>query len=278
MNVCIAATPSANLAEVIAQLEKLGYTLTSTWENIPVSAETRFVIDNPLAFAYAAHPFMSCLLFGSFEEIAQHAAPEPENEFERIYSLSCRNAALFDMAVPCAERSPKELAAAIAERAEQMERSSKLGTIAPFREEHFFLSNYFEVPEGILFDNLTYTSSEAIYQSLKTRDMELRSHIASLSPDDSKNFVHEGMEIRSDWAAIMRDAMKAALMTKFSQRPELRERLLATEGHYLIEKNTWHDGLWGQCVCDECQAQPKVNLLGKTLMEVREALAGACER
>ena len=180
-------------------------------------------------------------------------------------------AQLFDLVIDAAD-SPKEAAKRIGQAASVFEDECALGTIAPFRGEHYFLSNFFEVDGGIVFDGLTYGSSEAIYQSLKTTDPELRRYISTLSPGESKDFVHDGMELRADWDRVIRASMKAALVAKFSQHGELRRLLLATRGHYLLELNHWCDNLWGVCSCEACQGLPSVNLLGKTLMQVRREL------
>jgi predicted NAD-dependent protein-ADP-ribosyltransferase YbiA (DUF1768 family) len=61
---------------------------------------------------------------------------------------------------------------------------------------------------------------------------------------------------------IMRDL----LVEKFSQEPE-RSILLATGDEELVEGNWWHDTFWGQCPVGHGE-----NMLGKLLMELREAI------
>jgi predicted NAD-dependent protein-ADP-ribosyltransferase YbiA (DUF1768 family) len=61
------------------------------------------------------------------------------------------------------------------------------------------------------------------------------------------------------------------LRIKFAEA-HLAELLLATGEATLVEGNTWHDNDWGACTCEGCQAEPKHNLLGQLLMQVRSEL------
>ena len=65
--------------------------------------------------------------------------------------------------------------------------------------------------------------------------------------------------------------MKFGLTEKF-RIPELREKLLATGNEELVEGNTWHDNIWGNCSCDCCKKIEGQNKLGKLLMQVREEI------
>ena len=61
----------------------------------------------------------------------------------------------------------------------------------------------------------------------------------------------------------MYDVCKA----KFTQNPELAEKLLATGEQELVEGNNWNDTFWGMC-----RGKGK-NMLGNILMKIREELA-----
>jgi predicted NAD-dependent protein-ADP-ribosyltransferase YbiA (DUF1768 family) len=65
--------------------------------------------------------------------------------------------------------------------------------------------------------------------------------------------------------------MLVLVLRKFLDHPELAAELLETGEALLIEGNTWHDQIWGDCRCGrpEC-AEPGLNLLGQILMSVRE--------
>jgi ribA/ribD-fused uncharacterized protein len=72
--------------------------------------------------------------------------------------------------------------------------------------------------------------------------------------------------IRKDWDQVKTDVMRAAVNAKFSQNPDLLERLLAT-GRAEIVENSPVDYFWG--VGSDGSGK---NVLGTILMEVREKL------
>ena len=64
--------------------------------------------------------------------------------------------------------------------------------------------------------------------------------------------------------------MWAALSMKFTQHPEIKEKLVSTKDFELIEGNTWHDNYWGDCHCSRCKKIIGQNMLGTMLMEIRK--------
>ncbi len=68
---------------------------------------------------------------------------------------------------------------------------------------------------------------------------------------------------RSDWARLRVKTMIELLLCKFS-KSEMRQALVSTGHHYLIEGNDWNDFLWGFC-----RGHGK-NLMGRILMNLRE--------
>ena len=135
--------------------------------------------------------------------------------------------------------------------------------INSFRNKYFFLSNFYKTP--VTFDGLTYGSSEAAFQAQKTLDIDTRVKFTTLSPDTSKR-IGRDVVLRPDWDKVKVDIMYKVLMSKFTQNPELKDRLLDTGNEHLIEGNDWGDKVWGQ-VNGEGQ-----NYLGKCLMRVRDEL------
>lgn len=60
--------------------------------------------------------------------------------------------------------------------------------------------------------------------------------------------------------------MTAIIIDKFNRHPDLKTRLIETNGEELIEGNTWGDKYWGQV-----NGEGK-NRLGKILMQIRARL------
>lgn len=67
--------------------------------------------------------------------------------------------------------------------------------------------------------------------------------------------------------------MENLIREKF-KNPELREKLLSTSDAELVEGNTWHDNVWGNCNCPRCIEIEGQNNLGKTLMKIRKEIRG----
>lgn len=144
--------------------------------------------------------------------------------------------------------------------------------IRGFFGEYRFLSNFF--PCRIFYQGLAFTSVEAAFQAAKCADPLQRSSFCDLSASDAKR-LGRSVGLRSDWEQQKVSVMKELLIRKFKDNPELLGRLLATGTKPLIEANTWHDNAWGDCTCSRCRGVPGRNLLGRLLMEIRDAyLAG----
>ena len=74
--------------------------------------------------------------------------------------------------------------------------------------------------------------------------------------------------LRPDWEEVKVGIMEEIVRAKFTQHPELAERLLATGDKVLIEGNHWGDTCWGV----DTRTGRGENHLGKILMNVREEL------
>lgn len=99
----------------------------------------------------------------------------------------------------------------------------------------------------------------------KTNDLQARTRFQDYDGPTAKR---EGtaLVLRPDWAEVRLTAMRQVIRAKFTQNPELAERLLATGEGQLVELNTWEDRFWGVC---EGVGE---NWLGQILMEVRAEL------
>jgi ribA/ribD-fused uncharacterized protein len=133
---------------------------------------------------------------------------------------------------------------------------------------HSFLSNGFTEPDG--------SFVEREYQACKTDDPEWSTRILAcehpFGPGGSKILGREA-PLRPDWEEVKFQVMARCVLAKFLDHPELARQLLATGDALIIEGNTWHDNVWGDCRCGrpECSVTG-TNWLGHVLMGVRETL------
>ena len=141
--------------------------------------------------------------------------------------------------------------------------------INKFEGEYYFLSNFY--PSVITIDSVTYPTVEHAFQAAKTRSFLKRIEISKLDTPGEAKRAGRQVELRSDWEKIKDQVMYDCLKEKFKDK-ELKEKLLATGYEELIEGTTWHDNYWGNCSCDKCKNIEGKNMLGKTLMRVREEL------
>jgi len=136
--------------------------------------------------------------------------------------------------------------------------------IAGFVTEYSWLSNYFLC--RVEWEGRVYGSSEAAYQAGKYPAAE-REVFTTLDPDSARRLPRTKPYDRARWPERKERTMREVIWAKFSQNPELREKLLATGERYLEETNWWGDTTWG------VYRGEGENLLGKILMEFRAALA-----
>ena len=153
---------------------------------------------------------------------------------------------------------------------ELMNANGKLpwNSITDFREEYFFLSNFF--PTAVTYDGLTYGSSEAAFQAQKCQTQEEKIPFTEYGPGKSKG-AGRRVALRPDWEKVKAGLMEEIVRAKFTQNQELGWRLLGTGEKILIEGNHWGDTFWG---VDTRTGQGE-NHLGKILMKVREELKEA---
>ena len=144
-------------------------------------------------------------------------------------------------------------------------------TINRFKGKYVFLSNFANSP--ISFNGKIWPTVEHVFQASKTVDEDMREEIRIVSTPDNAKRIGRMVHLRSGWEQIKQDVMLKNIRLKFSQNPELKEKLLRTGDAVLIEGNTWHDNIWGDCNCSKCKKIEGRNLLGRILMQVRRELA-----
>ena len=136
--------------------------------------------------------------------------------------------------------------------------------INKFEGKYEFLSNYYIAP--VTYNGLTFQSNEAAFQAQKTLNEGQRRKFTRMAPNKAKA-KGRNVILRSDWEQVKNKIMYEVCYAKFTQNPELKEKLLATRDEELVEGNTWHDTYWGVC------NRRGKNKLGKILMRVREELS-----
>ena len=148
---------------------------------------------------------------------------------------------------------------------QSQQRSAIAGIIVDFSGEHSFLSNYW--PSPIRWEGDDYPTVEHAYQAAKCLDPVARGGIRDApTPGDARRLGRE-VSLRPGWQRQRFHVMRQLLEVKFTSDPELRAKLLATEGAVLVEGNTWGDTYWGTC------NGRGANHLGRLLMDLREQLA-----
>ena len=138
-----------------------------------------------------------------------------------------------------------------------------------FRGKYAFLSNFYPAEVVDIDFNIKgairYKTVEHAFQAAKTKDFAERLEIAKLDSPTLAKERGRTLELRDDWEDIKTEVMYKYLKQKFSI-PELKKKLLETDGIFLIEGNTWGDRTWG------VYKGEGENRLGYLLMQVREEL------
>lgn len=141
--------------------------------------------------------------------------------------------------------------------------------ICGFFGDYFYLSNF--QPCSLVVWGKRFPSSEHAYMWAKLPaefwTKELHTEILKLKPSGVKSW-GQTIKLRSDWEEVKRIKMLEAVAAKFSQNPDLKEKLKATGDKYLEERLWWNDFYWGV----DYKTKSGENWLGKILMSVREFL------
>lgn len=133
--------------------------------------------------------------------------------------------------------------------------------IKEFKGDHFFLSNFYLAP--VVYQGIRFENNEAAFQAAKCPE---RMHeFCGLNPQSAKRLGRK-VELRADWETVKYDVMYQVCMAKFTQNPDLLDKLLQTGDAELIEGNTWGDKVWG------VYRGIGENHLGKILMQIRSEL------
>ena len=142
-----------------------------------------------------------------------------------------------------------------------------------FDGEYRFLSNFYASPFTFA-DGYTYPSVEAGFQAQKAPIID-RVKYTKCAPNIAKRYGRKEKIDLAEWNSKKEALMHELVKAKFTQNPDLARKLVDTYPAMLTETNTWHDNIWGDCICARCSSRRGENKLGKILMKVREELINA---
>lgn len=121
---------------------------------------------------------------------------------------------------------------------------------------------------GFYKDDIFYRTSEHYYQSKKFDDpIVVQKIIDAETPKEASNIGRDrNNKLRENWCLIKNEIMYEAVLYKFMEHADLREKLLATGNEEIIEETT-KENYWG------CGPNyDGTNHYGKILCKVRERL------
>lgn len=137
-------------------------------------------------------------------------------------------------------------------------------------EEWGVLGNFARI--HLVVDGVTFKNSEQLFQLMKFKDEE---PVKAVYHADNPKYTSKHWEKthrRHDWGAIIVDAMKFCLATKYEQSEDFRNALAQTVGMYIVEDQTSFPkktaDTWGTKFVGNEYVGP--NLLGRLLMELRD--------
>lgn len=137
--------------------------------------------------------------------------------------------------------------------------------IDSFEGDYAFLSNFAPSPIWGPRD-LPCATVEHAFQAAKAMSyMEALQVVKMPTPGKAKRAGRQ-VTLRPDWNESRINWMRLFVHRKF-EIPLLRDLLVSTEDHELVEGNNWNDTFWGVC------RGKGENRLGQILMEVRSKLA-----
>ena len=136
--------------------------------------------------------------------------------------------------------------------------------ITSFSGEHAFLSNFY--PSPIRINNEYYLTGEHAFQAAKTDNKMERDEIAAADTPGKAKKMGRKVTLRPNWEETKYAKMRAIVEAKFTQNPDLAQKLIDTGDAELIEGNNWGDRTWGTV-----DGAGK-NWLGEILMLVRDKL------
>lgn len=151
-------------------------------------------------------------------------------------------------------------------------------TIFGFGEEseYYFLSNFY--PCEVKISGFTFTSAECAYQAMLLKECKIDDSLirpfetfTPLSARESvRTLLFEHEVVIPDTVKVK--VMRNVLSCKFSQNPELKEKLYATEGKHLVAFNDRDEVFFGMVYNPAASTISGQNYLGILLEELRDKI------
>ena len=129
-----------------------------------------------------------------------------------------------------------------------------------------YLSNFY--PAEVQIGGVRWPTTEHYYQAMKSLDPAEQQRIKEARHPAAAKRLGKGVTQRPDWESVKESFMLEGLRAKFTQHPDLAEKLISTGTEELVE-NSPTDSYWG-CGPDG----QGLNRLGHLLMQVRSELRG----
>jgi len=137
-------------------------------------------------------------------------------------------------------------------------------------------SNFGRTP--LVIDGVAFDCSEKVFQVMKFSDPVSRQKVYQAKGQTmkmkAKHFEKAGT-VRADWGEIIVDAMKFCLVEKYRQSAEFRHALEESRGLFIVEDQTSfpkkNPDTWGAKLADDGEHFIGPNLMGRLLMELRDA-------
>lgn len=127
-------------------------------------------------------------------------------------------------------------------------------SITEFRGDYRFLSNFYQA--DVTYNGITYHNNECAFQAQK--DPRVANEFADLTNPVAAKQKGRKVRLRPDWEKVKVGIMEEINRSKFTQHPELKQKLLDTGDRFLMEGV--RDNFWGGTR----------NELGKILMKIRK--------
>ena len=119
----------------------------------------------------------------------------------------------------------------------------------------------------IVYDGITYPSTENFYQAMKYQDKEIRAYVATLKPHKTKAYSRANKMTSLVFEEKKLQIMEYSQKQKYSKEP-FKSKLLATGDALLEEGNWWGDKFWGV----DIKTRQGENHLGRIIMKIRDQL------